>query len=115
ARRDQLDGVRAEHRQVTDVLLPEGEIPAVIRIGFGSIAELVAAKFKFGGRDKLRMFNQRYLAARQVHLAQQPADAEQYPARIVANDEHRRRGSAGVVLNNGVTLGTGARRRVALY
>src|SRR5947209_4508102 len=102
ARRDQLDSVRAEHSQVTDVLVPKGQIPTVVRIGLGSIAELVAAKFKFRGRDKLRMVNQRYLAARQVHLAQQPADAEQHPARIVADDKYCWRGSAGVFLNNGV-------------
>src|SRR5438128_9863012 len=89
ARRDQLDRVGAEHGQVADVLLPEREIPAVVRIRLGSIAELMAANGVLGGGSNAEIVGKGYLASSQMHFAQQPADAKQHSARIVADNKHR--------------------------
>src|SRR5439155_25953899 len=94
ARWDQLDRVAAKDRQVAKVLLPDGQVPGVVRIALGAIAELVSAQRVLGrGRDVQTVVHA-YTAALQVKLAQQPPDPEQYPARIVADHEDHRVGLA---------------------
>ena len=44
ARRDHLDGIGAEDREIADVVLPLGQVPGIIRVGLGPIAELVPAE-----------------------------------------------------------------------
>ena len=44
ARRDQLDGVGAEDREVADVLLPHRHVPRVVGVGLRPVAELMAAE-----------------------------------------------------------------------
>ena len=51
ARRDQLDRVGAEDRQVADVLLPHRHVPRVVGVGLRPVAELVAAKGDLRRRD----------------------------------------------------------------
>ena len=49
AGRNQLDGIAAEDRQVAEVLLPDRQVPGVVGIGLGAVAELVAAQRILGG------------------------------------------------------------------
>ena len=44
ARGDQLDGVGAEDGQIADISLPLRQVPGVVGVGLGTIAELVAAE-----------------------------------------------------------------------
>ena len=89
--RDQLDGIGAEDRQLADVALPLGQVPGVVRVGLGTIAELMTAERILGCRGQVEPLRQRHLARAHAQRAQEPADAEEHPAGIVADDQHRRR------------------------
>ena len=43
-RRNQFDGVRAEHREVADILLPHRDGPAVVGVGLRPVSELMTAQ-----------------------------------------------------------------------
>ena len=97
ARRDQFDGVAAEDRQIADVLLEDGDGPGVIGVRFRAVAQLVAAQ-RVARRARFReAIGKLDRAASDAQFAQQPADAEQDAARVVAGDRYGVRGSADAV------------------
>jgi hypothetical protein len=42
--RDELDGIGAEDGQLADVPVPLSQVPGVVGVGLGQLAELVAAQ-----------------------------------------------------------------------
>ncbi len=66
AGRDQLDGVGAEERQLADVTLPLRQVPGVVGIRLGTIAELVAAERVLRRRGQIEPLRQRHLARAQA-------------------------------------------------
>ncbi len=89
ARRDQLDGIGAEHGHVADVLLPHGERPAVVGVGFGAIADLVAAERVARGGRNLEPVGEVDAAGNEVQLAKQAADGEQHATGVIARQQDR--------------------------
>ena len=57
--RNQLDRVRAEDREVADVLLPHRHVPRVVGVGFRPVAELMAAQSDLWGRDDVEARRER--------------------------------------------------------
>ncbi len=89
ARRNQLDGVGPKHGQIADVLLPHRHGPAVVRVGFRPVTELVSAQ-RISGRARFApAVRDAHSAALQPHLAQQTSDPEKHPAVVVPPDTHR--------------------------
>ena len=88
--RNQLDGVGAEDGQVADVPLPLRQVPAVVGIGLGAVAELMAAEGIPRARFDLERRRQQDAALGRPQLAEQPADAEEHAACVVAGDEDGR-------------------------
>ena len=50
SRRHQFDGVRAEHRQIANILIPGRDIPGIVGIRFGPITELMSTDCDLGRR-----------------------------------------------------------------
>src|SRR5438445_13732447 len=88
ARRDQLDGIAAENGQVAKILLPNGEVPGIIGIAFGAVTELMSAQGILGSAGDVEIVAYGDAAPLQVKFAQQSADTEQNPARVIANDKN---------------------------
>ena len=86
ARRQQLDRVGAEDRQVADVLLPHRHRPGVVRIRLRAIAELMSAQAVLRSAGDVQNSRDEHPPPGDSQLAQQPTDAEQHSARIVAGD-----------------------------
>ena len=88
ARRNELDGVVAEDRQVADVLLPHRDGPAVVGVGLGPVAELMAAqRRRRRGREPQRRRDGEG-AAIHAQLAEQASDAEEDAAFVGARHGH---------------------------
>ena len=73
ARRDEFDGICAKDRHVAHILIPSGQVPAIIGIGLVAIADLVAAQRIVGLCGEADRLCQRHLAARHREVAQQIA------------------------------------------
>ena len=95
-RRDQLDGIGTEDGQVAEVTLPLGQVPGVVRIGLGTIAQLMTAERISRCRGQVEPLRQGHVARAQSQRAQKPADTEEHAPGIVADDQNRRRASAQV-------------------
>ena len=89
-RRNQLDGIAAEHDEVADVLFPSRHVPRVVRVGLGPVAELVAAQPVRRRRRDIEVVWKRDDARAHPQAAEQVTDPEQDASRIVADDEHGR-------------------------
>src|SRR6266566_2625611 len=87
AGRNQLDCVAPENGEVAIVLLPDRQVPGVVRMSLGPVTELMAAQGIPGRGGNVQMIVHRHAASLHVKLAQQSADAEQNAPRIVADDE----------------------------
>ncbi len=85
--RDQFHDVGAEDRQVADGLLPLGDVPAVIGVGLGAIAHLVAADRIARGTGDLEGRGEPDAIALHAQLAQQSSDAEEHTARVIAQHD----------------------------
>ncbi len=87
ARRNQFDGVGAEYREVTDVALPIGHIPAVVGVSLGGDipADGRAADTwaRHGYRAGVEGSRNRGAFPERT---QQTADSEQHTALVVAGD-----------------------------
>ena len=83
ARRNQLDGVAAEHGQVAIVLLPLAQVPGVVTVGLRPIAELMPAQRISGRAGFAPAVGDARGAALHPHLAQQTSDPEKHPAVVV--------------------------------
>ena len=92
ARRNQLDGVCSEHGKVPDILLPHGNGPAIVGVGFGAIAELVTAQPVMRGGFDVNIGIGGDAALPHMQSAEQVADAEENATRVVACDGDNRRG-----------------------
>ena len=101
-RRNQLDRVGAEDRQVADVPFPLGKVPAVVGVGLGPVAKLVAAERIPRGGLELELGGQQDAALGRPQFAEQPADAEEHAAGVVARDQHGRALRLGA---NAIALG----------
>src|SRR4029077_15942806 len=86
ARWYEFDGVAAEHGEVAVILLPSGQIPSVIGVALGAIAELVSAQRVFGGRSHIQVIVHGHTARAHLQLTEQSADAEQDAPGIMADD-----------------------------
>ncbi len=91
SRRNQLDRVGAEHRQVPYVALPHRNVPPIVRVGLRPVAQLMAAQRVPRRRLDIQRTRQRHRVAPHFERAQQPAHAEQNPALVIARDLHARR------------------------
>ena len=76
ARRNKFNQVAAEKRQFADVLVPHRYRPAVVGIGFGAIAELVAAQGVLGRGLPYRECGHFHFQPRHAQRAQELADAK---------------------------------------
>ncbi len=85
-RRDEFDGVGAEDGQVADVAFPHGDAPAVVGVGLGAVAQLMAAQRILGRGAEIERAGQSNGIATHLECAQQAADAEQHAALVVAGD-----------------------------
>ncbi len=94
--RDQLDRIRPEDGQIADIALPLRQVPGVVRIRLGAIAQLVAAERELRRRGQVERPWQRHMARTHAQLSQEPADAEEDAAGVIAGDQHRR-GAPSVV------------------
>ncbi len=90
ARRDQLDGVATEDDEVAEVLLPRGQVPGVVGMGLGPVAELMPTQRILGRGGDVQFIREGRTAALHVQFAQQSANAKQHAARIVTDDEYPR-------------------------
>ena len=91
ARRNQLDGIAAKHHEIAKVLLPALDVPRIVRIGLGSVTELVSAQPVSRSRRDAQLVRQTDGARFHPQTAQQMSDAEQHAARVVADDHYCRR------------------------
>ena len=69
AGRNQLNRVRTEDGQIPHVLVPSGDVPAIVGICFGTITELVAAQTVARCRGDVHIIAEEYLAASHVQSA----------------------------------------------
>src|SRR5260370_6477756 len=99
ARWNEFDGIRAEDNEIADVLLPESEVPAVVRVGLRAIAELMAAERIFGGAGDFEVVRQCYAITAHAQFAQKATDTKQESAGIVAKNDDCRRGAAPIDRN----------------
>src|SRR5262245_41787216 len=83
-RRQELDGVSAEHGEIAEVLLPHMHSPCIHRIIERAVAELMSANRKDRMRSDLQTCGNDGAAAFHAERSQQPAYAEQDTARVVA-------------------------------
>src|SRR3954447_20607215 len=87
ARRNQFDGVRTEHREVANVLIPDWNVPRVVGIRLWAIAKLMAPQRVFRRGGSRRMFDiQCGALATEDCASQDLANAEQQPTFVGAND-----------------------------
>ncbi len=87
ARRDQLDGVGAEDDEVANVLLPHGDGPAIVGVGLGAVAQLVAAQGVPGRGGEAQIVGRIHGVAVHVQVAEQGAGAEERAAGVVAHHQ----------------------------
>src|SRR5438105_2233419 len=95
AGRDQFNRIAAEHREIAKILLPDRQVPRIVGVAFGTIAELMTAErilWRGGDIETVIHFD---AVALHVELAQQSTDSKENAAGIVADDEEHRVGSAG--------------------
>ena len=91
ARRDQLDGVGAEHHEVPDILLPHRQRPGIVRVRLRSVSQLMPPKRKARRGGDIRTVRQGDATPFHVQRAQQAPHAEQDSSGIAADDEDDRR------------------------
>ena len=101
---DELNRVRAEDREIADVLLPHRHVPRVVGVGLRAIAELMAAQRDLRGRDDVEAGGNSDGAALHAQLAQQSSDAEEHAAGVRAKDEHGRRTASSRVERDAVSF-----------
>jgi hypothetical protein len=89
ARGDQFDGVGAEDSEVAEIALPLVEVPAVVGVGLGAIAQLVPAQGMARRGREPESRREEDPPPRHPQLAEQPPDAEEHAAWVVADDEDR--------------------------
>ena len=74
-RRDELDRIGPKNREIANVLLPDGQGPAVEGVRFRPVAELMAAHGIMRRRPDLETCRHLDVALVHVQSAQQMADA----------------------------------------
>ena len=84
----QLGRVGSEDSEIADILFPKRDRPSVIRIGFRTIAELVAAQRVLRRGGDVQIVRDGDLSTTHVHLAQQPANPEQHAPRVVGGNRY---------------------------
>ena len=85
-RRNQLDGVGAEDRQVAYVAFPLRHVPPVVGVSLGPVAQLVAAQGVLRRGLNIQRARQGDRIAAHFECAQQAAHAEQNSALVIAHD-----------------------------
>src|ERR1044071_4703229 len=88
--RDQFDGVATEDGQITEILVPGRNVPAIVRVGLLTITKLVAAQLHPGRTGDLKIVRQHNVLFPEVEFAKEKSDTVENSPVIRAVDDDAR-------------------------